>query len=671
MSFPPATENPFELSKASNFSVTEVLDYWVDIMEDKGGLMSVLQPKQITPMMLLGGKGSGKTHLLRYCSAPVQAARHQNKLTEAIQREGFIGIYVPTEALNPHRFAEKGQSAAAWADIFAMYFELWLVTALLETVIDHAIDEIDNASQAALASEIANLFDEDVSNNFRTLTDGLEYLVRVRKNIDVVVNNSSLRGNLDGLTVPFSHGKLIYGVPQALEKLLDFMPGKTVVYLIDEAENLTVDQQRFLNTLIRYRKGNATIRVGARLYGIRTNEILGSGEPNKLDAEYHQVILDEFLRDQEEEYTKLIKGLVSTRLRRLNRAPRGQEALDSYFVSLSREEEWRQAMLELARKYDADDRERPYFKRLRKHIEAAFPGDVDLSDAIVQHLRADEDPIVEKTSIFMLYRRWPSQRANLLNLAKNIEQKAGAYRSGDRRGEMAKTLLYFRSDLIAQFYRDCRQRVPFAGLKTLTELSQGIPRNFLTILKYIYRRSFFANEAPFDGGVISVTSQSNGVRDSSAWFWEDAQPDGDGEDVREAIEALALLFRSVRFSDRPAECDLCTFSVDTETLSLRSRKILKLAENWSYLIQVREGARNKNDRGVSQKYQLGPMLAPQWDISEHRRGNIELRPDLANAIFDKDSRDLLPGLVRARVAGMRAESFASGGKGDQDELFQP
>jgi hypothetical protein len=236
MSFPPPTENPFELSKASNFSVTEVLDYWVDIMEDKGGLMSVLQPKQITPMMLLGGKGSGKTHLLRYCSAPVQAARHQNKLAEAIRREGFIGIYVPTEALNPHRFAEKGQSAAAWADIFAMYFELWLVTALLETVIDHVIDEIDDASQAELATAIANLFDEDVSEEFGTLTGGLEYLVRVRKKIDIVVNNSSLRGNLDGLTVPFTHGKLIYGVPQALENLLSFMPGKTVVYLIDEAE---------------------------------------------------------------------------------------------------------------------------------------------------------------------------------------------------------------------------------------------------------------------------------------------------------------------------------------------------------------------------------------------------------------------------------------------------
>lgn len=670
MSFPQVTENPFELSKASNFSVAEVLDYWVEIMEDKGGLMSVLQPREITPMMLLGGKGSGKTHLLRYCSAQVQAARHEGKLADAIQKEGFVGVYVPTEALNPHRFADKGQSADAWADIFAMYFELWLATALLEIIIEYIGDEIDATTETALLANVAALFDHEISHEFATLKGAVDYLVGVRKNIDYVVNNSSLSGNLEGLTVTFTHGRLIFGIPQIMEKYLEFMKGKKVVYLIDEAENLTINQQRFLNTLIRFRKGNSTIRVGARLYGVRTNEILGSGEPNKLDAEYNQVILDEFLRGQKKEYSKLVEGLMSARLRRLNRKPGRSETLDSYFASLRGDEEWRKAALELVRKYDSESRERPYFKRLRNYLEVAFPDDPNLTKKVLQHLQMDDDPIIEKTSVFMLYRDWPSQKQNLLNVAESIGLSARAYRAGERNNNTSKTLDHFRSDLLAQFYRDCRQRVPFAGLKTLTELSQGIPRNFLTILKYIYRRSYFANEAPFEGGVISVASQSSGVRDSSSWFWEDAQPEGDGENVRDAVEALALLFRSIRFSDRPAECDLCTFSVDTEALTSRSRTTLKLAENWSYLIQTADGARNKNDRGVKRKYQFGPMLAPKWDLSEHRRGNIELRVELANAIFDRDHRDSLPALIRLRVAAMNGPNFTGTDQGYQDELFQ-
>jgi hypothetical protein len=312
---------------------------------------------------------------------------------------------------------------------------------------------------------------------------------------------------------------------------------------------------------------------------------------------------------------------------------------------------------------------RPYLKRLRGYVESAFPGEPELADGVIKLLRSDDHPLVEKASVFMLYRQWPAQKASLLKIAKVIGDDAQLYCSGQRGGQLSQTLDYFRSDLLAQFYRDCRQRVPFAGLKTLTELSQGIPRNFLTILKYTYRRSFFANESPFSGGLISVASQSNGVRDSSSWFWEDAQPDGNGDEVREAVEALALLFRSIRFSDRPAECDLCTFSVVVDALTPVSRNVLKLAENWSYLIQTRDGARNKNDRGVRAKYQLGPMLAPKWDLSEHRRGNIELRVELANAIFDRAHRDELPTLVRARVAGMHGPGFSNSNQGDQDELF--
>jgi hypothetical protein len=655
------TENPFELSKASNFSDSEILDYWVDIMEDRGGLTSVLQPRLITPMLLLGGKGSGKTHLLRYCSAPVQAARHQGNLAYALQKEGYVGIYVPAEGLNTHKFARKGQDNQVWADVFAMYFELWLATSLLETISTFLKNEFDTSIELSLVKSITKLFDVDVADEMTTLDGAIAYLINVRKKIDFIVNNSALNRSLDGIRITFSHGRLVFGIPQLIASHLPLFENKTVVYLIDEAENLTTDQQKFLNTLIRYRKGNATIRVGARLYGIRTYETLGSGEVNKVDAEFQQVVLDNFLREQKDEYEKLVRGLIATRLRRSNRGLNQPSDLDRYFARLDHDEHWKSATLDLARAFDKSDKERPYFKKLRGFIDVTFKGQSDLADEIISLLRTTDYPLIEKTSVFMLYKQWSPRREYLLKTAQIIATEASEYLNGKRGTAYSQTLDHFRSDFLAQLHRDFRRRVPFAGIKTLIELSQGIPRNFLTILKYTYRRSYFANEKPFADGVISVASQSNGVRDSSAWFWEDAQPDGDGDEVREAVEALALLFRSIRFSDRPAECDLCTFSVDMEDLTLTSRQVLRLAENWSYLIQTRDGARNKNDRGVSAKFQLGPMLAPKWDLSEHRRGNIELRPDLANAIFDRLHRANLPTLIRARISGMNGPAFSTTG----------
>src|SRR6185312_13156137 len=102
---------------------------------------------------------------------------------------------------------------------------------------------------------------------------------------------------------------------------------------------------------------------------------------------------------------------------------------------------------------------------------------------------------------------------------------------------------YFSSDILAQLFNDYARRLPYAGFETMVELSQGITRNLLMNLKHIFRRSRFAGEEPFMSGVISIKSQSDGVRDGASWFWEDAQPPSGGLQVRDAVESIAVLFR--------------------------------------------------------------------------------------------------------------------------------
>lgn len=88
-----------------------------------------------------------------------------------------------------------------------------------------------------------------------------------------------------------------------------------------------------------------------------------------------------------------------------------------------------------------------------------------------------------------------------------------------------------------------------SGLETLILMSQGIPRNLLSLLKHIYRRAHFADEHPFTADrQISITSQIEGIRDSANWFWDDAQPDSFGTEVRTAVESLAKLCHGVRYS---------------------------------------------------------------------------------------------------------------------------
>lgn len=649
-------DNPFDLNKASDFSDSEIAEQWVDIADSAGGLLGILKPTLRMPMLLLGGKGSGKTHLMRYCSSAVQAARRGGDLAKAIEEDGYFGIYIRVDALNTDKFSDGGQPPDFWLRIFRMYFELWLVTTLISAFADYVTVAKPKFDEHAFAAAVTDLFDDDVSGLFVDVGSLSKYLTRVRKDIDSTVSNSLLRGERPEVRITFSPGRLVFGIPELIARSVTTLSDVLIVYLIDEVENLTEDQQKFLNTLIRYRRGNTTIKVGALLYGIKTYDTTGAGEPIKRDAEYERVELDALLRERRVEYSNFANRLVTKRLRSYGFAVGASDTpIAQHFAELSSRDYWKAVDGDLLRR--RENSVRPFHQRLLRDLT----GIPDISDGmaaqVIACLRVPEHLFLDKAATFYFRKNWPKCAAEALELAKSAACQARALAAGDKThgtAALRQMIEHFDSDILAQLYHDYRQRVPYAGFETLIDLSQGIVRNLLTNLKYIYRCSQFAGEEPFVGGVISVKSQSDGVRDGAAWFWEDAQPPSGGLQVREAVESLAVLFRTVRFSHAPAECDLCTFSVAAETLTDNSVRTLQVAENWSYLIHHANGRPNKNSRSIDEKYQLGPMLAPRWEVSQHRRGSIELGEELANAILDPERRTALPGLLRRRLARMLA-----------------
>ena len=648
-------DNPFDLTKASDFSDSEIAEHWVDLANATGGLLSILKPTLRMPMLLLGGKGSGKTHLMRYCSAPVQATRRGGDLVRAIKEDRYLGIYIRADALNTDKFTGSDRADGYWTSIFSMYFELWLATALIGTFADYLRASDREFNEHGFTIAIANLFDTDVSGSFKDIASLTAYLTYVRKSIDLAVNNSLLRSERPDIQITFSPGRLVFGIPELMGQQFAALKDVLIVYLIDEVENFTVEQQKFLNSLIRYRRGNATIKLGARLYGIKTYDTLGSGEPIKRDAEYERVELDRLLREQHTEYHKLVSRLVLKRLQSFGFAASASDApIASQFAVLDSRNYWKAVEDDLPS--GRDKQARPFHRRLLGDL-TSIPGvDTDKAREIITALGVPEHLFLDKAATFYFRKNWPRGATEALKLGTSAGHQARALAAGEKSqgADLHQLIAHFDSDILAQLYHDYRRRVPYAGFGTMVDLSQGIARNLLINLKHIYRRSQFAGEEPFAGGIISIKSQSDGVRDGAAWFWEDAQPASGGLQVRDAVESLAVLFRTVRLSHAPAECDLCTFSVTVEDLTHNSVRTLQVAENWSYLVRFAEGRRNKNSRSVDEKYQLGPMLAPRWEVSEHRRGSIELGAELANAILDPERRSTLPALLRRRLARMLA-----------------
>jgi hypothetical protein len=224
-----------------------------------------------------------------------------------------------------------------------------------------------------------------------------------------------------------------------------------------------------------------------------------------------------------------------------------------------------------------------------------------------------------------------------------------------------------KGDMLAQLLRECDRKQQYLGFETFVEMSEGLPRNLLVILKSIVNWATFNGEQPFVGGRISIDSQREGAREAAEWFFDDARmPGSDGSTIRAGVSRLATLFREIRFSDKPSEKSICTFSADVSRSSPEAQRIMGLAEKWSLLISVTGGQRDRNTKRVDDKFFINSMLSPKWDLPVARGGALELDSAQINAIFDPGHSSGFESMVREKVSRMSAPFFGSSKQPSQE-----
>lgn len=270
--------------------------YWPELMSAR-------------PCMLVGGRGTGKTTVLRGLSYQGQSHLNDSRVDDWT----YIGLYWRIDTSVVRAFRGAGIDEEAWVRLFSHYTNLVFVQLVLEFFgwyeheTDHPIGfDPRGLSRAATALHVPRA---------QTLTEFSESLKDSMIDFEAYINNVG-GSPFPQLSMPGRPLKLLLDALQNEPRLA----GKRFFFLLDEYENLENYQQRVINTLIRHSGDSLyTFKIGMRETGHREQSTLNPDEQLIEPADYAYIDIAYFLR--EHDFAAFASRVCTERLARMSPSP--------------------------------------------------------------------------------------------------------------------------------------------------------------------------------------------------------------------------------------------------------------------------------------------------------------------------------------------------------------
>jgi hypothetical protein len=670
--------NPFSVTKATDFTDQEIADYWVDFYSGNDEeLSNYLNPNDITPKYILGGKGCGKTHLLRYYSFPLQQLRNKNNVKDIIEKEGYIGIIIGLGATSSTRLVGQGISDEQWQAIFAYYIELYVGLSLIN-VIQSIFTELGisrEIEECLINATREKIYIEGKSNFENTLASFSTFINNLKKQVDFQVNNAAVKRKIDSkdLSIQISPGDLFFEFPKLITEHVSELKDAKFIFILDQLETLLEFQKIYINTLIYDKRIPCTFWVGSRTHGFTTRKIK-SGEFLKIGSEFTELNLDDIMRENENRYQEFAINLCAKRLRTEfdfnfpNDSNKIKKAIDEYFDDFDE----RIIFADLNKK-----RELPHQKLFRYKLKDAIDkkqliGKNSEVDAIFELYIRDENPLFEKYRILYFYKQWKKTN-NIDEILYSLYTENDNFKN-KRASKFDNYEEKYKLDFLAQLLFENNLKIfPYTGLDEFIKISCFNPRAFLVILKEIFERAKLNQQNPFiEKKGIKAKTQSLGIYHASKWFYEDVEAHGeDGKCLYRCLNNLAVLFQGIRFSDKPSETSPSTFSYKPEKTSVEAAKFINLSKMHRVLMPV-DGRHDKNSERVEDAFQINRMLAPYFNLPISRRGIVPLNESLIETIFNPSKHSQFQTLFNEIISRMNAPFNSDSSKENnsfQAEIF--
>ncbi len=643
------TENPFSLSHASGFTDKQINSFWTDLGNPEI-INAIFEPSKKSSKYILGGKGTGKTHLLRYYSYNVTRLRNADKKgIDIVKSNKYLAVFLRATGVDASRFEVSSGVDINWQRLFGVYLELKLTEQVIEALCDiKQTSPSESFDDLSLVNEVRNNVTHNGLDSATSLIELKDWLINQRRIIDDAVNNAAFTGEID-LRAPFAIGALCLTISNAISLWHSELSEVTLFYLIDEIENFSLKQQQVVNTLIRYGESKATFRVTGRQYAIKTYSTLADGEINRINSEFTTVILDELLLKLGARFSDFSERLIFKRLSLAGESVAIHDLIlddnkskisgRDYFEEVDGDSFYEEAIARLKLQVDKS----AFISNFEKALGYAYK-DTEFNTQMgdIVKLLTDGFPLIIQRLNVLLYIKKFKKHLLPLEFANFIRCSAVEYIENRSPGFYYNAYGHYAVDLFAQICKDSPAGIGvcYAGFDTIIKMTSANPRNLLIILSKIYEVATFRGANFLGKEKISLEIQTEAVLDSARFMYEaDTNFGLDSDIALRAVDRLAALLRTARFAMNIPEVSPLAFSFSNDDLSDSAKKILQDALNFSLIFELTEGRADRNSDKIIRKIQLNPMLSPKWSLPVSRRGDISLNKELLAAVFSSDHKN--------------------------------
>lgn len=590
---------------------------------------------QTKAVVVVGGRGCGKTTLLRYFCHHTQFSARRGELPKEAFRH--IGLYWRADTNYINSFAGSEQSDARWRSAFEHVLACELGRELIAALRTINCNETRRATYGGLDKldlSALSVFDQG-------LGEGLDSADRVlsRRSAELSIWLNNMEQEAPPRFIPLK--AFLDALVSAVREQLPYLADSMFVVFIDEYENMRVEQQKFINGLLKHGVPPLLFNIAMKRNGFQVKQTLGS-ESIELISDYNEIDIENELKD----FELFAAELMFFRLAELRPDLASSLVVDTdQLTSVDRvaerygNEVYRRKVVTAAEKMLPRVTEREAAQiilddaklrsRLIRNITSAL--EARSSKLAAEEFISEGAPWASVIMPALLSRTRESPTELLAELRLHEE-------GGDTRFAYGHDLIMTNLwGCINSLYMDAQRTSPlFSGFLPLTLMTRGNVRHFLDLVHRIFLA--YVKSAKVGEGLPEVepSIQMDGIREASDAILAKVKGHGKyGPQLHAMVQCLGSIFRERHRAVRQSEPETNHFVLGSGELTPQLQAYLDEAEKWSVLSMARQ-TKIKDSAMISFDYILNPVFAPFFHISFRKKRSMKLDAEHLRLMLEGD-----------------------------------